>query len=157
MVAEGIKKREQEGIDPTTGVPFKIFFRANRRRKCEIASKCTKTAGQILPEIAEQTVTPAVVTYFEGVKKVFVVAYSYLFNVYAKQTLHTVEFTHNVGLRITARFVFPSEVFYSIMTLLPSSVLFNRFWHVTQCRIAWKHVPWLYIFPFLRTITKLSR
>ena len=41
----------------------------NRRRECEIASKCTKTAGEILADIAEQTVTPALVTYFEGVKK----------------------------------------------------------------------------------------
>ena len=40
----------------------------NRRRECEIASKCTKTAGQVLADIAEQTVTPALVTYFERVK-----------------------------------------------------------------------------------------
>ena len=41
----------------------------NRRRKCEIASKCTKTAGQILVDIAEQTATSAQVTYFKVVKK----------------------------------------------------------------------------------------
>ena len=40
----------------------------NRRRECEIASKCTKTAGQVLADIAEQTVTPVLVTYFEGAK-----------------------------------------------------------------------------------------
>ena len=41
----------------------------NRRRKCEIASKRTKTAEQALADIAEQTVTPTIVTYFERVKK----------------------------------------------------------------------------------------
>ena len=41
----------------------------NRRRECEIASKCTETAGQVLADIAERTVTPALVTYFEGVKQ----------------------------------------------------------------------------------------
>ena len=41
----------------------------NRQRECEIASKFTKTAGQVLADIAELTVTPALVTYFEGVKK----------------------------------------------------------------------------------------
>ena len=40
----------------------------NRWRKCEIASKCTKTAGQILTDIAEQAVTPALATQFKGVK-----------------------------------------------------------------------------------------
>ena len=41
----------------------------NRRRKCEIARKCTKTTGQILGDIAEQTATSAQVAYFEVVKK----------------------------------------------------------------------------------------
>ena len=42
--------------------------RRNRQRKCEIASKCTKTAGQTLAGITEQTVTPALATHVEGVK-----------------------------------------------------------------------------------------
>ena len=41
----------------------------NCRRKCKIANKCMKTAGQVLTDIAEETVTPALVTYFEGVEK----------------------------------------------------------------------------------------
>ena len=40
----------------------------NRRRKCEIASKCKKAAGQILTDITEQAVTPALVTNFNRVK-----------------------------------------------------------------------------------------
>ena len=40
----------------------------NRWRKCEIASKCTKTAGQILTDIAEQAVTPVLAAQFKGVK-----------------------------------------------------------------------------------------
>ena len=40
----------------------------NRRRKYEIACNRTKTAGQVLADIAEQTVTPVLVTCFEGVK-----------------------------------------------------------------------------------------
>ena len=47
----------------------------NCRSKCEIASKCTKTVGQILVDIAEQTATPTQVTYFKVVKNMFVIAY----------------------------------------------------------------------------------
>ena len=36
--------------------------------KCKMANKCTKTTRQILVDVAEQTVTPAVVTFFEGVE-----------------------------------------------------------------------------------------
>ena len=65
----------------------------NRRRKCEIASKCTKTAGQVLADIAEKTVTPALVIYFEVVKK-----HTYnLVSIYAKLPLHSLKFAHNVG------------------------------------------------------------
>ena len=60
----------------------------NRRRQRKIESKCTKTAGQVLADIVEQMVTPAVVTYFEGVKKVLAVAYCCLVSVYAMLTLH---------------------------------------------------------------------
>ena len=49
-------------------VPCKIFVSANRWRKCEITSKYMKTVGEVLADIAEQTVTPALVTYFEDVK-----------------------------------------------------------------------------------------
>ena len=76
----------------------------NRRRECEIASKCTKTAGQVLVDIAEQTVTPVSVTYFEGVKTV---AYCYLVSEYAKLTLHSLQFAVNVGWRTTTSFIFP--------------------------------------------------
>ena len=37
--------------------------------ECEIASKCAKTAWQVLVDISKQTVTPALVTYFDGVKQ----------------------------------------------------------------------------------------
>ena len=59
----------------------------NRRRECEIATKCTKTIAQDWADIAEQTVTPALVTYFEGVKKMLAAAYCYLVSVDAKLTL----------------------------------------------------------------------
>ena len=39
----------------------------NCQRQCEIASKCTKTARQILADIAKQITTPVLETYFEGV------------------------------------------------------------------------------------------
>ena len=82
----------------------------NRRRKCDIASRCTKTAGQILADIAKQTVTPALATRFEGVK-VDICGSPVLFSVYAKLTLHTAKFTHNIGLRVTAPFVFLQTYF----------------------------------------------
>ena len=69
----------------------------NRRRECEIASKCTKTARQVLADIAQQTVSQDLVAYFEGVKKAFAVAYCYLVSVYAKLTLHCLQFADNVG------------------------------------------------------------
>ena len=34
--------------------PLRFYFLSNRRPKREIASKCTKTAEQILADIAEQ-------------------------------------------------------------------------------------------------------
>ena len=58
----------------------------NRWLECEIASKCTKTAGQVLADIAEQTVTPALVTHFEGVKKILAVSYCYLVSLYVMLT-----------------------------------------------------------------------
>ena len=78
----------------------------NRRRECEIASKCTKTAGQVLANIAKQTVTPALVTYFEGAKKINAVAYCYLVSVYAKLTLHTLQFADNGTLHFFFRRIF---------------------------------------------------
>ena len=69
----------------------------NRRRECEIASKCTKTAGQVLADIAEQTVTPVLVTYFEGAKQMLAVAYCCLVTVYAKLTLYSLQFADSVG------------------------------------------------------------
>ena len=48
--------------------PLQFWFVRNPRLKSEIAGKCTKTAGQILADIAEQAVTPALVTYSKGVK-----------------------------------------------------------------------------------------
>ena len=57
----------------------------NRRRKCEIASRCTKTAGQILADIAKQTDTPALATRFEGVKDIR--GSPVLFSVYAKPVI----------------------------------------------------------------------
>ena len=93
----------------------------NRRRKCEIASKYTKTAGQISVDIAERTVTPALVTSFEGVKidicsslLLFIQCICQANVAYRK----VISLTHNVGLRITAPFVFLSDVFCSFMTLL---------------------------------------
>ena len=41
----------------------------NRRHKWEIVSKCMKAARQILAGIAEQSVTLALVSFFEDVKK----------------------------------------------------------------------------------------
>ena len=68
-------KRNSPPVNGTSNVitkrlQFNTFFPQvrNRRRECEIASKCTKTAGQVLASIAEQTATPVLVTYFEGVK-----------------------------------------------------------------------------------------
>ena len=72
----------------------------NRRRECEIASKCTKTAGQVLADIAEQTVTPVLVTCFEGAK----------LDAYAKLTLYSLQFADSVGWRTTTSFIFPSDV-----------------------------------------------
>ena len=89
----------------------------NRRRKCEIASKCTKTAGQILADIAEQTVTPVLATQFEDVEIDICGSLLYLFSVYAKLTSHRVKPIHDVGFRLTASFVFSSDMFCSIMTL----------------------------------------
>ena len=86
-------------------------------RKCEIANKYTKTAGQVLADIAKQTVTPALVTYLEGVKMMLAVAYCYLVSAYVTQTLHILQFADNIGWHITAPFIFPLDVFCSIMTL----------------------------------------
>ena len=41
----------------------------------------------VLANIAEQTDTPALVTYFEREKKILAVAYCYLVSAYAKLTL----------------------------------------------------------------------
>ena len=60
-----------------------------------------KTAGQILVDTAEQTLTPALVTHYKGIKKMFVVVYCYLSSVYAKLTLHVLMFTNNIRLCIT--------------------------------------------------------
>ena len=89
----------------------------HRQRKCAIASKCTKTARQILTDITEQAVTPALVTYFKDVKIDFCCNLLLFIYVYAKLSLHTVKFTHNVCLRITATFAFPSGLFCFIITL----------------------------------------
>ena len=62
-----------------------------------------------------------------------------------KLSLLTVKFTHNVCWRITAPFVFPSDVFCFITTLY-AFYAFQAFWHVTQFRNAQKHVPRLYVF-----------
>ena len=50
-------------------VPSKILASAQPPARVQIACKCAKTAGQVLVDIAEQTATPVLVTYFEGVKK----------------------------------------------------------------------------------------
>ena len=92
--------------------PQRFYLVRNRRRKCEIASKYTKTSRQILVGIAEQAVTPALVIYYEGVKKIFAVVYCYLFSVYAKLTLRILKFTDNIGLRIRKlQFTFFSSLF----------------------------------------------
>ena len=82
----------------------------NRRRECEIASKCTKTAGQVLADIAEQTVTPVLVTYFEGVKT-DVCSSLLLFSQRIRYAnLHSLQFADTVGWRTTTSFIFPSDV-----------------------------------------------
>ena len=95
---------------------------------------------------AKQTVTAASVTLYEGVKKIFEVFYCYLSSVYAKLTLNILKVMHNIGLCTTLSFVFPTDVFCLIMTLLSSSVLFNCFWHVAQFQNAQWHVDQLNIF-----------
>ena len=40
----------------------------SRQHKCKLDNKCTKTARQILVDIAEQTITPALLMYYEDVK-----------------------------------------------------------------------------------------
>ena len=69
-----------------------------------------KTARQVLADIAEQMVTPALESYFEGVKKILAVAYCYLVSVYAKLTLHSLQFADNVGWHTTTSFIFCSGV-----------------------------------------------
>ena len=62
-------------------------------------------------DIAEQIVTPALIAYYEGVKKIFAVIYSYLFGVYPNLTLHILKFAHNVGLCIVYLMFFPQTYF----------------------------------------------
>ena len=69
-------------------------------------------------DFAEQTVASVLVTYYENVKKIFVVVYCNLFSVYAKLALPTFKFTLNIGLHITPPFVFLSDVFCWILTQL---------------------------------------
>ena len=76
-----------------------------------------KAAGQILADIVEQTITPAIVTFFEGVKIDICGSLLCLFSAYAKLTLHIVRFTHHVVFCVTAFFVFSSNAFCSIIAL----------------------------------------
>ena len=62
-------------------------------------------------DIAEQIVTPALVAYYQDVKKIFAVIYSYLFGVYANLTLHILKFSHIVGLCIVYLLFFPQTYF----------------------------------------------
>ena len=75
----------------------------NRRREWDIDNKCTKTARQVLANIAKQTVTPALVTYFESVKKINAVAYCYLVSVYATM-VHRLKIT-DVGHHLSHKLV----------------------------------------------------
>ena len=56
------------------------------------------------------------------------VAYCCLVSVYAKLTLHSLQFADNVGWRTTTSFIFPSDI-VQLYNFLFSSVLFNHFWH----------------------------
>ena len=76
------------------------------------------------------------------------VAYCYLVSVYAKLTLHSLQFADNVGWCTTTSFISP-QAYFDYETLF-ISVLFNRFWHFAYFQNAQRHVARLYIFSFSR-------
>ena len=155
----------------------------NRRRECEIASKRKKTAGQVLADIAEQTVTPALVTYFKGVKTDACSSLLLFSQCIRKLTLHSLQFADNVGWCTTTSFITPQtyfdyETFYLVQCFSTVFGIFpifemhrgmrpgctfsrfhERFWHFAHFRNAQEACgPVIFFFSFsCATSKKLSQ
>ena len=94
------------------------------------ASTCRKTARKILADIAKQTIPPALVTYFEGAEKDM--CGSLLLISQCKLSKRCLSYSLPITLVCINGAFFSSDIFCSIMTLLSSSVLFNRLQSINQ-------------------------
>ena len=87
-------------------------------------------------------------------REICAVAYCYLFSAYAKLTLYIVKFTHDVVLRITAPFVFPSDISCLIMTLYLVQCFSSVFGMWRNFEMLTSMCPRCIFFSFLRATSK---